>query len=425
MTNPANQSLTNKIPTNNSLPNDQQNSSDDNTDNSSVNTVIEKRPTTLINRRSLLKTLGLGGIALVGMNSLSALASFRTNQKEIPVQWFTKIYAPRHYGVYLISGECFWYYKEQAEQGLGFSTDAGGGWRSTGVMTSGGSPNTPVKLPLGVRVTWLSTTEKKYYQANIELPREIMLAEFGKKFDFEYSTDKSKRTFTDIQLALAPTGFISLRLGGTRTLEIATYQAKEIDISWDMFAMANHFKADSYPEDEFMQDQYNKLPAHIKTLVNKNNLPTHRWQDYSNTFNWGLTTNLELAGCRICCVNGNSRFYNKADIEQMGMIQQTHAPAWIGLFYKQDGKRYKADIRFTEQRMGASEQPTDDVAIYQVFKQFFASCVTPCQATTTLAVELDNNEFIAYLTNGTKKQKLAINQIKITPLNDDDFWWFI
>lgn len=325
---------------------------------------------------------------------------------EIPVQWYTTIYAPHHYDAYLISGECFWFYTEGARQGLGFWAEAGIGWRAAGVTSSGGSPDSTVKLPLGAQITWLSITEKKYYQATIMLPRERMLAEFAKRFDFEYHKTPNHFKFEKIHFALAPGGFINLRLGGTRTVEVANFQAEEIQVSWEFFARTHHFSPEAYPEAEFLHDYHKKLPPAIKTMVEENNLPLTRWRNYSDKFAWYFAPTIELEGCRIGCVNGNNRFYNKQEIATKEVLNQEYAPAWIKLYYLQAGQRYRTNIRFTEQLLNKSEQPDDDLVVYNEFKDFFSSEQLP----TALVLEQVDNGWLAYLTNGSKKQYITITQ---------------
>lgn len=342
------------------------------------------------------------------------------SDNEIPVQWFTTIYAPRHFTAYLISGECFWYYTEEAGQGLGFWADAGGGWRTTGAPTSGGSPDALVKLPLGVQLTWLSTTEKKYYQARITLPRERMLAEFAKSFEADVYKKSKKAKHTTIAFALAPGGYISLRLGGTRTVEIANFQAREIQMSWEFFARTHHFSPETYPEAEFMDDQYKKLPDAIKTMVKEDTFPLTRWKNYSDKFNWHLTTQIEMEACKIWNVNGNSRFYTKEEIQLNGGIPQEYAPAWLRLEYKKLGILYSLSIKFTKQKQGKAEQPDDDLVIYEEFKDFFSSNQLP----TALVIEEEGNGILAYLTNGSKKQYLTITQVFTIETNAKIFQWF-
>lgn len=343
------------------------------------------------------------------------------SNNEIPVKWTTYIYAPRHFSVRLISGECFWYYTEEAGQGLGFSTRAGGGWRSTGVPTSGGSPPALVKLPLGVQLTWLSHTEQKYYQARITLPRERILAEFAKRFEADVYKKSKKVTYTTINFALAPGGYISLRLGGTNVTEIANFQAHEIQMSWEFFARTHNFAPETYPEAEFMNDQYEKLPDNIKAMVDENNFPLTRWKNYSTKFDWYLKTHFEMEGCRIWSINGNMRFITKKEIQaNNGVVPQKYVPAWLRIDYKKSGTFYNLVIRFTKQKQGKAEQPDDDLKVYQEFKDFFSTN----KSTAALVIEEEGSGFLAYLTNGSEKQPLTITQAFTQETDVKTFKWF-
>ena len=336
------------------------------------------------------------------------------------VEWSTYVYAPRYYDAYLISGECFWYYREDQRDGLGFWANPGGGWRSTGVMSSGGSPSNPVKLPLGVQVTWLSHTEKKYYQARITLPREKILELFDEEYKTDFALKGNTSKLNTIAIALAPGGFFSIRLGGGRTIEVATGQAQPIDLTWRFFAATHHFNGDKLPEAEFMEDHYKKLPENIKKQVDENKFPFDRWKNYSlHRFPWYFATKMELAGIRIGCVNGESRFYDKKDLKNIEKGIQA-APAWMMMFYKADNKRYIANVRFTKQRMGAGEKPDDDVSIFEDFQKFF----TNNNSATALVVEKDINGFEAYLTNGSKKQTIHIFHQEVWEARQNQYTWY-
>ena len=77
------------------------------------------------------------------------------------IKWSTEIYAPFPYQIELVSGECFWFYDSKGLDGLGFYGHAGAGWKIGGVDV-GLSPHHSVEIPLGVNLTWLSHTERKY-----------------------------------------------------------------------------------------------------------------------------------------------------------------------------------------------------------------------------------------------------------------------
>ena len=120
-----------------------------------------------------------------------------------------------------------------------------------------------------------------------------MLAEFAKNLEAEMYKKSKKVKYNTIDFALAPGGHISLRLGGSRVTEIAHFQAREIQMSWEFFARTNSFAPENYPEAEFMDDQYKKLPDAIKKMVAEETFLLTRWKNYSDKFNWHLATQKE------------------------------------------------------------------------------------------------------------------------------------
>ncbi|WP_201606984.1 hypothetical protein [Psychrobacter okhotskensis] len=171
-----------------------------------------------------------------------------------------------------------------------------------------------------------------------------------------------------------------------------------------------------------MDDQYKKLPDNIKAMVKEDTFPLKRWKNYSDTFNWYLTTQIEMEACKIWSVNGNAQFYTKEEIQKNGGIPQKYAPAWLRLEYKKSGIFYSLTIKFTEQKQGKAEQPDDDLVIYQEFEDFFRS--NKLSTTIALVIEEEANEIRAYLTDGSIKQYLTITQFFTQETNVGIFKWF-
>lgn len=335
------------------------------------------------------------------------------------IVWITELYAPRYYPAHLISGECFWFYEEGKRQGLGFWGRPSGGWREAGVVTSGGSPDYPVALPLGAQLTWLSKTERKYYQAIIKLPQAQILEEFAKNFDFEWDKKRNQARHIMLQFAFAPNGFISLRVGGTKTIEMANYHAQQIEMSWEFFARTHHFSPEILSEQEYFDDYYHALPEYIQKQVDNDNLPLKRWQDYSTKFHWQLGVDFEIFGCRICCVNGTNEFFDKKSIDALKVIPQQYAPAWIKIYHKESGKRLQTFIRFTKQKQGMAENPTDDVDIFEFFKTYLND-----QKKYTIILKKIQNNYQAVLMNGINVIEIPIYEVVTSYIADGDLLWF-
>ena len=332
--------------------------------------------------------------------------------------WFTYVYAPRYYDAYLISGQNYMYDQEDATDGLRFWENPGGGWRSTGVMASGGTVEKATKIPFGVQLTWRSQTENKYYQVRIPFPREKMAALMGQKVKTDFSLKGNTTQMDNIAFALAPGGFVSVRLGGGKTVEIATAQAKQIHMPWQNFAASQQFNGNKLLESEFSKDHYKSLPARIQKQVDEQEFPVNRWKEYSEQrFPWHFSSKMDIAGVRIMNVNGEGAFYDKADLADLAKGTQA-APAWIKVFYKENNQRFVATLRLSKQ--SGLEQPEEDLSIFEIFKQFFRS--NPSAA--VLELSKNTNDFDIYLINASRKQKLEIFHQDISKISPIQYPWF-
>lgn len=341
--------------------------------------------------------------------------------KEPKFNWTTQIFAPRHYPVELVSGENFYFYEENQRSGFGFYTHAAGGWRSAGARASGGSSQRKMYLPLGVNLVWLAFAEKKYYHATIIFPRELMLPLLDKKIDYEHEVQRYKDFYRVIAFGLAPGGLVSVRLGGVATKEIAQFQGQQIDVPWDFFALTNHFDPSTLSEQEYIQGFLNELPPRIHEQIQDNNLPFKRWKDYgTQKFPWYMATKMDVTGYRQVCVNADSFFITKPYFDKIDRTILQAAPAWYKWYFKEDGKRYLGLIQFSKNKPGISEQPEDDIEIFELFKSYFSTTTLP----TALVIEKVGTNFIAYLTNGTKKVDIPIQNSNYNELKPDEDAWF-
>lgn len=95
------------------------------------------------------------------------------------------------------------------------------------------------------------------------------------------------------------------------------------------------------------------------------------------------------------------------------------APAWIELFFRKNNQRHYALVNLSHHQFGRTEQPEDDVAVFEVFKGFFSS-----NRPTALVINLTKDMAdTVFLTNGHKEQALDAHIITKT-LADDEYPWF-
>lgn len=336
------------------------------------------------------------------------------------IKWSTEIYAPFPYQIELVSGECFWFYDAKGQDGLGFYGHAGAGWKIGGVDV-GLSPSNNVEIPLGVNLTWLSHTERKYYHIKYHLPRQAIAEAFAEKFDFEMDQKRNTRFYKSMDFAFAPGGFVSLRVSGVKTKEIANFQAEEANISWEFFARTNNFNPEGLTEEKYNSGFINDMPEPYKQQALKGEFPKERWKNYSNNkYPWHIATKMDLYGYRQSCVNGDSFFITKNNFKDIDLKQLQAVPTWYKWFYKENGKRYFASISFSKNIAGRKEDPEGDLHIFETFQKYFSSH----QQSTALVIDKIDGQFVAYLTNGTKKVELTLHHLTNRELREEEFIWF-
>ncbi len=320
------------------------------------------------------------------------------------VEWNTEIFAPRYYPIRLITGDCFWFYSRSGSR-IGFAGGASGGWRSTGVYIRGGMPDKKVILPDAVQLTWLSETERKFYQVQIELPRKEILEQFKQEtITLEYG-EKVKNVQEGINFAFEPGGMVFLRTSGAKIIELGRYQAKEIPMEWWYFSKAEGFDARWISQEQYFDMRFEKLPERIQQQFTEKKIPIGRWAEYSkNEYPWKiLLSGLKLDGYFIQYVNAEQYLVDQSNLAEE-QNKSKHVPAVITFYYEMNDKRYKHHVYFTNSSWGKAEQPEDDLPIFNSFKSFFENTKLP----TILEFSLSHGNFKAFLNNGQKKIELKI-----------------
>ncbi|AWY21182.1 DUF2931 family protein [Moraxella bovis] len=335
------------------------------------------------------------------------------------VMWNTQVLAPTHYPIELVAGESFWFFDEMGDERVGFYAQAGGGWRNGAVDTIGGSPSSPTFLPVGVKLMWLSFAESCFYHAVLPLPIQSLQALAEQTLDTNKQVIKNLIT---IQFAIAPHGFVSLRAGfGNHIQELSTHKAEMANASWEFFALTNHFSPDLMTMEQYIAKQLVKAPKAVQEQIKNGNLPT-RWQEYSERkFAWHIACDVALFAHQVIYVNGESSLHlTSADKQSTNASPKLQpAPAWIELFFRKNNQRHYALVNLSHHQFGKTEQPEDDVAVFEVFKGFFSS-----NRPTALVINLTKDMAdTVFLTNGHKEQALDAHIITKT-LADDEYPWF-
>lgn len=334
--------------------------------------------------------------------------------RERKISWTTVIFAPRYYMIELVAGESFWMYDNGAR--IGFYAHAGGGWRTAGADAAGG-----LFIPDGINLTWLAPLEGKYYHLRAKIPKKEISAAFTKKISIDTKDEPNTQSFTEIQFSLAPGGFVSMRLGWAQVIEVAQFQAEEVDISWEYFARANHFNPEGLSEDKYISGLIKDLPKDIKEQKENNTIPIGRWKAFNTQkFPWYLSSQLHIYGYTEFLINGDKKFFRKSEVDFSPTFTKKAVPAWYRLYFKHEGKRYKAIIRFSQSNPDAKELPDGDVEIFNIFEKYFAENKGP----VALTIDLVDEILVAYLTNGSERRKLPFHGTSYSLLEDRQYRWF-
>lgn len=333
------------------------------------------------------------------------------------IEWSTELYSPRHYPIRLLTGDCFWFYSHNQVR-VGFSGGAAGGWRSTGAYIRGGMPDRKVKLPDAVQLTWLSETERKFYQVQIELPREQILDQFhAVVLTLEYQ----KKTFAHqdgIDFAFEPGGRVYLRTSGARVVELGHFQAKELAMEWWYFSKAEGFDGTWVTPEKYYEMSFNKLPERIQKQYQEKAIPVGRWLAYSeNKYPWKiLVSDLKIEAYYIQYVNAE-QYLVTHDMLQQEQSKEKHVPAVITLYYEINNTRYKHHVYFTDGDWGKGEEPEDDLAIFNLFSGFFRKATM----SAILEFQLLDGKMIAVLHNGQNKVSVKIFNQNAERLKKDQY----
>lgn len=335
--------------------------------------------------------------------------------KENKMGFSTAVFAPRYYPIELVAGESFWMYDDGSRRG--FYAHAGGGWRTAGADASGGS-----RIPDGINLTWLAPLEGKYYHVRARLPKAEIEKQFQRKLTMDFEDTPNTERFKQIQLALAPGGFVSVRLGWAEVVEVAQFQAEEVDIPWEYFAQANHFNPEGLSEEEYLSGFVEDQPEEIQSQKAKGSFPIDRWKTFNTQkFPWYLSTPLDVYGYTEFLINGEDSFVKRSEVDLTTYKSEKAVPAWYRLYFKHEGKRYQAIIRLSQSSPSGREMPDGDIEQFEIFKTFFAENKKPA----ALMVNIVDGELVAYLTiDGIKKQNIPLHGSFYRLLKDNEYQWF-
>ncbi len=221
------------------------------------------------------------GLYLMGLFSLINFLSGcgAGMSKEVTnFKWYAVATAPKGYPMEVISGT---FYCKGMDMGIGIPS---GGTLTTGWGKSAsayvGSDEIP-PLPDRVEVKFYSYVEKQVYEAEFDLPYELILA----KFQQQLRDAPDKINYSHFILGIAPGGAMSVWLGGPSVIEVFFGQAKKIEMApskaFDL-PFDSKEQSDDYASSALADAVTPEQLAHIKT----HGAPIGIWARYRNLYKW-------------------------------------------------------------------------------------------------------------------------------------------
>lgn len=174
--------------------------------------------------------------------------------------------------------------KKEMVAGVPKAGSVEGGWQYDGTKAGQGGNEIPTHL----NVTYVSYVDKKFYQADVNLPKEKMLQLFRQGFEVEKRKDGGYyweySTYNVLNIGAAPGGVVVVWLSGNHhRTEIGRYQAKEVFVDVNDF----YQNADKETNAQFFESLYKiMIPEETKVQIEKDGVPYGLWDKYREKYKY-------------------------------------------------------------------------------------------------------------------------------------------
>ena len=150
-----------------------------------------------------------------------------------------------------------------------------GNWGRSGIGWAVGEEMQPV--PDSLELRWFSYAEDKFYEGHWLMPQERLHALL--KQGYWNAEEQKHETYGDFTVCVAPTGAAYVWLGGTNSVFIGRYQAREIQYDFAQFIpMADRAQV--------VKEGREHLPPHVKHEIATGTVSTKQWDAYLKTYPW-------------------------------------------------------------------------------------------------------------------------------------------
>ena len=176
--------------------------------------------------------------------------------------------------------------KKEMVAGVPKAGSVEGGWQYDGTKAGQGGNEIPTHL----NVTYVSYVDKKFYQADVNLPKEKMLQLFRQGFEVKALKDTNgnrlwnKSTYNVLNIGAAPGGVVVVWLSGNHhRTEIGRYQAKEVFVDVNDFYDNPHARTQKGFFDELYKIM---IPEETKAKIDKEGVPYGLWDKYREKYKY-------------------------------------------------------------------------------------------------------------------------------------------
>ncbi|WP_282057166.1 DUF2931 family protein [Maribacter luteus] len=190
-------------------------------------------------------------------------------------EWRPTANAPKYYPAEVIAGN--FYMQDGSSIYIPTGHTLMTGWGNTGAAHIVGEDFKPV--PYKFDIKWVSYLEEKFYGGTFELPKEKMEALFEKGF---INSRNQQETYDSIVLGLAPGGVLVVWMYGSFTVEIARYQAEEVEVTEEEFIPYANMSKEQYVK----ETKKDIIDEDIKGAIDVDNIPFGIWDTYRKKYNW-------------------------------------------------------------------------------------------------------------------------------------------
>ncbi|WP_299600207.1 DUF2931 family protein [uncultured Aquimarina sp.] len=270
------------------------------------------------------------------------------------------------------------------------------GWGKVGPTHVVGEDLKPI--PIRLEIVWISYLEKKFYGGSFDLPSNLINNLFKEGFINRLG---KKDTYGDINIGLAPGGMIVVwLLGGGKTIEVARFNASEVEVSIKEFAPSAVLSMDEFINSVLEED----FSEEVKAKMNPNAIPFGKWEHYRQKFSWKPSVNFYEKGTlqeiRMSFYNGEN-LYTLGSNKILSEFQEYAVPDEIRFEWAdENNNEFGSRIYFNEEE------------IQEVFHTFFKN---PNQKPAELTLKIDkyNGNIELALQNDSEKIEIKKARVKI------------